>query len=405
MKSNDSSIRVLYLQPSTNFGGAERQATINIATLARRGFKVVPMVGPGQTIVEWLHAADVHNVVHTKSFPGGWPKLQGLGRLALPGRYLHSIRALRAEIAETIAREKIDLVFAAMAISWIAATPVARAAGIPIVWRAGGTEASGLELTALRLWATRNRPDLVVCCSWAVQRMFGPHIPAPAVVVPNGVDTEQFHPLQGLPRYRPAGSSLVVGFSARLVPQKRPDDVIRAAAPIVRRHPNVTFLIAGEGSRRGQYEEMARRLGIERQVRFLGYVADMPAFYASCDIIVLPSRSEGFPNVVLEAMAMRRALIVSNTPGALEVVSDGREALVFPVGDVRALARAIDRLVTDNGLRTALAARGQARAAAYSLNESAYRMADLLRRCVPRQLSPIRTPKQETSETAEAARL
>jgi glycosyltransferase involved in cell wall biosynthesis len=232
--------------------------------------------------------------------------------------------------------------------------------------------------------------------------MWGPQVPAPAVVVPNGVDTEQFHPLQGMPRYRPAGSSLVVGFSARLVPQKRPDDVIRAAAPIVRRHPQVMFLIAGEGSRRREYEALARRLGIERNVQFLGYVSDMPAFYASCDIIVLPSRSEGFPNVVLEAMAMRRALVVSNTPGALEVVADGREALVFPVGDVSALARAIHRLVTDNGLRTQIAARGQARAAAYSLSESAYRMADLLRRCVPRQIAslPVRAPQQPTSEAA-----
>ncbi len=403
MKSNDARIRVLYLQPSTNFGGAERQATINISALGRRGFEVIPMVGPGKTIVDWLHAIEAHNVIHTDSFPGGWPKLTGLGRLALPSRYLRSVIRLRAEIAEVIARERIDLVFAAMAISWIAATPVARAAGVPIIWRAGGTEVNGLELLALRLWSARNRPDLLLCCSWAVQRMFGPHVPAPAVVVPNGVDTDQFHPLQGLPRYRPAGASMVVGFSARLVPQKRPDDVIRAAAPIVRKHPSAMFLIAGEGSRRREYEALARRLGIERQVRFLGYVADMPAFYASCDIIVLPSRSEGFPNVVLEAMAMRRALIVSNTPGALELVADGREALVFPTGDVRALARAIDRLICDNGLRTQLAARGQARAAAYSLTESAYRMADLLRRCVPRALPPV--PVQAPPPPAEAARL
>jgi glycosyltransferase involved in cell wall biosynthesis len=162
------------------------------------------------------------------------------------------------------------------------------------------------------------------------------------------------------------------------------------------------FLIAGEGSRRHEYEALARQLGIENNVHFLGYVADMPAFYASCDIVVLPSRSEGFPNVVLEAMAMRRALVVSNTPGALEVISDGREALVFPVGDVGALARAINRLITDNGLRTQLAARGQARAAIYSLSESAYRMADLLRRCVPHQLAPmpVRPPQQPPSEAA-----
>jgi len=72
------------------------------------------------------------------------------------------------------------------------------------------------------------------------------------------------------------------------------------------------------------------------------------------------------------------------------------------VGDVGALARAINRLVTDNGLRTQLAARGQARAAIYLLSESAYRMADLLRRCVPQQLAsmPVRPPQQPPSEAA-----
>lgn len=405
MKSNDARIRVLYLQPSTNFGGAERQAAINVATLSRRGFEVVPMVGPGTHVVDWLHAAGAYNVIHTPSFPGGWPKLRGLGRLALPGRYLRSILKLREEIAEAIARERIDLVFAAMAVSWIAATPVARAAGVPIVWRAGGTEGTASQLIALRLWAARHNPDLLVCCSWAVQRMFGPLVPAPSAVVPNGVDTEQFHPLQGLPRYRPQGASLVVGFSARLTDQKRPLDVIRAARAICRRHPGVVFLLAGDGSLRGQCEALARRMGIADQVRFLGYVPDMPAFYASCDIIVLPSRSEGFPNVVLEAMAMRRALVVSNTPSALEVVSDGREALVFPVGDVPALARAIDRLIRDNGLRTAIAARGQARASTFSLSESAYRLADLLRRCVPRPLIAPASPAPAIAATDEAARL
>ena len=382
MKSNDARLRVLYLQPSTNFGGAERQATINIAALTRRGFKVIPMVGPGTTIVDWLHATEGHSVIHTGSFPGGWPKLSGLGRLLLPGRYLRSVLKLRAEIAQVIARERIDVVFAAMAISWIAATPVARAAGVPIVWRAGGTEASGLELLALRLWATRHRPDLLICCSWAVQRTFAPHIPAPAVVVPNGVDTARFRPSAGAPgSLRPPGMKTVIGFGARLAPQKRPEDVIRAAALLAPSYPDVGYLIAGEGSRRPEYEALARSLGIAHAVRFVGFIPDMRAFYASVDIMVLPSRSEGCPNVVLESMAMRRALVVSDSAGSREVVTDGINGLMFPIGDVEALAGALRRLLDNPVMCATLARHGYERAVgSFDAQVSAARLAGVLRR-------------------------
>ena len=93
-----------------------------------------------------------------------------------------------------------------MAFSWIAATPVARQLGIPIVWRAGGTEGGAFERLALRAWAALNPPDLLVCCGEGVRRMFASLIPAPAIVVPNGVDTERFHPnVAAPPWYRPPG--------------------------------------------------------------------------------------------------------------------------------------------------------------------------------------------------------
>src|SRR5204863_268454 len=108
--------------------------------------------------------------------------------------------------------------------------------------------------------------------------------------------------------YRPPGASVVIGFGARLAPQKRPEDVIRAAALLAGDYPGAAFVIAGEGSRRADYETLARSLGVERTVRFVGYVPDMRSFYASVDIVVLPSRSEGCPYVVLESLAMRTAL-------------------------------------------------------------------------------------------------
>jgi glycosyltransferase involved in cell wall biosynthesis len=211
------------------------------------------------------------------------------------------------------------------------------------------------------------------------------------VVVPNGVDTEKFHPRVAAPVwYRPPGVKVVIGFGARLAPQKRPEDVIRAAALLAPAYPEAAFVIAGEGSRRAEYEVLVRSLGVEHAVRFVGYVPDMRSFYASVDIVVLPSRSEGCPNVVLESMATRRALVVSDSAGSREVVSDGVNGLMFPVGDVPALAAALRRLLDNPSLRATLARRGYEIALrSYDAQASAIRLGGVLRRLL--------TPGADTS--------
>src|SRR6185436_854740 len=180
--------RLLYLQPSSSFGGAERQASIAVPLLAKMGFDVTVMVGPSTSGIDWLREYGADDLIHTPSFPGGWRKPRGLGRLALPGRYLRCVRRVAGEVQRVARARKADIIYAAMAFSWVAATPVARQLGIPIVWRAGGTEGGPLERLALRAWAALNPPDLLICCGEGVRRMFAPLIPAPAVVVPNGVD-------------------------------------------------------------------------------------------------------------------------------------------------------------------------------------------------------------------------
>lgn len=377
-----SSTRLLYLQPSSTFGGAERQASIAVPLLSRLGFDVTTMVGPSTSGLDWLREYGVDDLIHTPDFPGGWRKPRGLERLALPARYLRCLRRVKAAVQRIAVQRRIDVIFAAMAFSWIAATPIAQRLGIPIVWRAGGTEGGPLERLALRLWAARYPPDLLVCCGEAVRRAFAPLIPAPAVVVPNGVDTEKFHPLAAAPVwYRPPGAHVVIGFAGRLAPQKRPEDIIRAAAALAPSYPEAAFVIAGEGSRRPDYEALAHQLGVGGIVRFVGYVPDMRSFYASVDVVVLPSRSEGCPNVVLETMAMRRAMVVSDSVGSREVVTHGENGLMYPVGDVGALVTALRRLLDDPGLRGTLARRGYEHALrGFDAHASAVRLAGVLRR-------------------------
>ncbi|HMF40489.1 MAG TPA: glycosyltransferase family 4 protein [Polyangia bacterium] len=374
--------RLLYLQPSSNFGGAERQASIAVPLLSKLGFDITTMLGPSTSGLDWLREYGVEDLIHTPDFPGGWRKPRGLQRLALPALYYRCVRRVEAAVRRVVLQRRIDIIYAAMAFSWVAATPIARRLGIPIVWRAGGTEGNSLERLALRLWARRHRPDLLICCGEGVRRTFAPLIPAPAVVVPNGVDTERFHPRVAAPVwYRPPGASVVIGFGARLAPQKRPEDVIRAAALLAPDYPGAAFVIAGEGSRRDEYEALARSLGVGGAVRFVGYVPDMRSFYASVDIVVLPSRSEGCPNVVLESMAMRRALVVSDSAGTREVVTDGVTGLMYPVGDIGALTGALRRLLDNPALRASLARRGNEHAVrGFDAQASAVRLAGVLRR-------------------------
>ena len=400
----ESRVRLLYLQPSSTFGGAERQASLSVPLLSKLGFDVTIMVGPSTSGIDWLREYGADDLVHTPDFPGGWRKPRGLGRLALPVRYLRCFRRVSAEVQRIARERRAQIIFAAMAFSWIAATPIARELGIPIVWRAGGTEGGPLERFALRLWAAINPPDLLVCCGEDVRRTFAPLVPAPAVVVPNGVDTERFQPRTGAPAwYRPPDAKVVIGFGARLAPQKRPEDIIRAAAALAPTHPDTAFVIAGEGSRRPEYEALAKSLGVEHMVRFAGYVPDMRSFYESVDIVVLPSRSEGCPNVVLESMAMRRALVVSDSVGSREVVTDGVNALVFPIGDVGALVGHLRRLLDDPALRASLARRGHEKAVqTFDARASAARLAGILRR----QLVPgsDATPVIAVPPLKEAAR-
>src|SRR5690606_36016433 len=195
----------------------------------------------------------------------------------------------------------------------------------------------------------------------AVGQLYRPLVGAPTEMIRNGVDDDQFRPGAGDGRrLRPPGARVVVGFAGRLVPQKRPEDFIAAAAHVAAIRPDVAFLMAGDGSRREAYVAEARRAGAHT-LTVTGYVADMRDFYAACDVLVLPSRSEGCPNVVLEAMAMKTAVIAADTPSVREILTHDRHGLLYPVGDVAALVGALERLFDEGSLRRTLVERAYRR--------------------------------------------
>jgi glycosyltransferase involved in cell wall biosynthesis len=394
-------MRVLYLQPAAQWGGAERQAATIVPLLCERGIEVIPYVGPGSTIAAWLEERGVSAYVLTPHLPGGWRTPRGLARAALPWRYARCWQLCRRELTQLVQDQHIDLIYAAMAFSWIVATPVARRLGIPIVWRAGGTECAPALRRMLALWARHHRPDMLVCNGNTVRALYEPLVGAPTVTIRNGIDADQFRPGAGeRSRLRPDRARVVIGFAGRLVAQKRPEDFIALAARYAARD-DLAFLLAGDGSRRPYYAELARQAGA-RTLHWLGHVADMRDFYAACDVLVLPSRSEGCPNVVLEAMAMKTAVVAADAPATREIVRTGIDGLLYPIGDVDALDGILARLVDDPHALALLVERAYRRVTRQlTATACAARTAALLR-AVAADHAPARVPAIAPARSARS---
>lgn len=140
----------------------------------------------------------------------------------------------------------------------------------------------------------------------------------------------------------------VVLFCAKLQPWKRPFDLLRAFS---RANVQKAYLvIVGEGPLRAAMEAEAQALGIAERVRFLGFVnqSGLPPVYRASDLLVLPSEYEAFGVVVNEAMLSGCAAIVSDKVGAqFDLVRNGENGFVFPMGNVEALAALLDEILPD----------------------------------------------------------
>jgi len=206
-------------------------------------------------------------------------------------------------------------------------------------------------------------------------------------VLENGVDVERF-----ANETPPDTSRAVVriGAVANLRPIKNLDQLIRAAAEIVKRHPQVQFEVAGEGEQRGELERLIAELSLTNHFRLIGAVADVPRFLASLDIAVLCSRSEGMSNALLEYMAAGRAIVATRVGAAEKLIQHGRDGLLIPANDMAALADAIKRLLDDAGLARSLGDQARQRAnQSFSRSSMCRRFEDWYEHLVPLRLPAV----------------
>lgn len=172
----------------------------------------------------------------------------------------------------------------------------------------------------------------------------------------------------------------------RLVPQKAFDILLRAFAGGAGDLAGWSVEILGEGPLREELERLAEELGVRQRVAFHGYVDDPHAHYARAGIFALPSRYEGMPNALLEAMATGLPVVVSDaSPGPLEEVTDGEHGIVVPADDVAALTAALAKLAGDAGLRRALGEAGRRRSVEHGLERTLAVWKEVIERAAERR--------------------
>lgn len=167
--------------------------------------------------------------------------------------------------------------------------------------------------------------------------------PRKLCVIPNGIDVAKYAnavPADLTECGVPRGATTLVSVG-RLTHQKGHDLMLQAVAPILLDDPQLHLLIVGEGEERGSLTQLARDLKIETQVHLPGWRADVPEILAACQLFVLPSRWEGMPNALLEALASGLPCVATDVEGVRDLLGRGNPGGIVTPGDVNALRMAV----------------------------------------------------------------
>lgn len=196
-------------------------------------------------------------------------------------------------------------------------------------------------------------------------------------VVPNPVNLERIRRL-GTEHVETDDASPLIVSVGRLVQLKGFDLLIRALAKLPRSLP-ARLLIIGEGDQRGMLEALIAELDLGDRIILLGTQPNPWKYMARADVVALASRTEAFPNVIGEALALGRPVIATAcSPGVAEYLDGGRYGVLVPPEDVNALAAGLERILADRGLRGQLATHAAARVEALGVQPVVARYEKLL---------------------------
>jgi len=334
-------MKVLHVESGRHLYGGGKQVLYLMEGLARRGVANVLACPSGSHI-----AAQARVFGEVVEMP-----MKGDLDLGLAGRLKRTVHACGADLLHVHSRRGADI--------W--GGVAARRAGIPaIISRRVDNPESRL---AVKL--KYGLYDHVITISEGIRQVLLSEGLAPLRVscVRSAVDPAPylrdydkvaFRQSLGLPQGTP-----VAGMVAQLIDRKGHRHLLAALPAVLAQHPDLKVLIYGRGPLEASLKTAVAEQGLEAQVRFLGFVDDLPAQLGCLDLLVHPADMEGLGVSLLQASAAQVPIIACRAGGMPEAVRDGLNGLLIDVGDVPALSAAMIRLLDDDALRARMGQAGR----------------------------------------------
>jgi len=278
-------------------------------------------------------------------------------------------------LSKLMKAEKVDVVHSHMYRANIPSLIAAKLAGVPVkIVQVHNIE----DWKKKREWAAERIfyrwADKIVGVSRAVldyERKFVKFPKDKTFVLYNGINLEEFEEYEadkklklslGIPE-----RAKVVGLVARLHPDKGQDIILEVARDIKERVGEVFFMFIGSGGYGEALREKAGEKGIDDFVVFTGAVKDIKPYYSIMDVSVLPSRIEGFSNVILESFASGIPVIATRTGGNPEIIEEGENGFLVDYGDRERLKEKIIKLLQDDDLREGMGKNARKKVEKFSL--------------------------------------
>ncbi|NLZ52854.1 MAG: glycosyltransferase family 4 protein [Thermoanaerobacteraceae bacterium] len=324
-------IKVLHVLTDTNIGGAGRYLFNLLSHRDKSRFNVVVACPGGGELERQLRSKGIE--VFTLE---GGESSTNLGH----------IKKLR----QIISREKIDIVHTHAS---LAGRIAGKLSGCKVVMtRHGlGSSENGPVKRLITRSISRLFTDRIIAISRAVKiGLIDSGVPADMITtIYNGIDLSKFADVKGTLRkeLNLSPDIPVVGIVARLVPEKGYEYAINAFYHVLKVFPSARLVIIGEGPLEESLKKMCTRLDIKDQVVFMGYRRDVESLEADFDIFVLPSVSEGLGLALLEAMALGKPAVATETGGIPEIIKHKVNGFLVPPGNDKYLAEGIIEALSD----------------------------------------------------------
>ena len=363
----DKRSRIALFHPYPHRMGGSQVVTLLLAkhlpTIGYEPVLVCPEAGALTTA-----AADQGTAVAVHSPPPSW-RVYGLGTRGLR-RWVsarHAIDLVRYWISlrKWLIASRIAVLHCNDIRAVVMAAPAGRLATIPVVWHVHGGPSSRMNQWIDPVLAMIAK-NTVFVSEGMIEYWTTPHgLLGTRRIIHNGQDPAK----QAKPLARDQSRPLIVAVGA--LQRRKGHDVLLRSIPTVLTHiPNLECWIVGKDWTDGAWEETLKKmttdLGLQNVVSFLGQSDDVAALMATADCVVIPSRSESFGMVALEAMAQARPVVAASTGGLRDIVLEGETGLLVPVGDADAFADAIVRVLADPLFSRRLGAAGGRRVSEFS---------------------------------------